>query len=465
MPSHRLAAFTLIVPVVGWGILLSPPFESIRPLLGLPEHLPASRFNGHAAEIVPPDRGDAEWFLARVAHYYHVVFAALLYSMIVLGSRLYPGEWRDTRLLGLAGAVMTAVGGLGYAYYSRSPPLHGLFIAGLAVLFASGLLVAVRLRPRDVLDHALRATLTLMLVGGVIGGYLGSSFMDEEAHKGFVEAKIAARFNPDYAEDNELWRAMVAHEHAMVALADVAAFLVALRALHLRWGRSTRLASYMVLVGLVATAVASYAVWPVGGIAHLVITPASLILLIGVTILAFKTTTTGTQPQERLLALGIRVGTLALWASVVVPGAIVASSLRKPTVFINPAFRDPAWDWAELAYNIGHWHILLAAWGIVLLLAALATQEYTRTRRVAILGGWLALAGFTAASVTVNLYMLGNPPEPYQPNPYDNIWLRLLVEPSLAVMAAGVALAYLAVVYEEAQASLRGLAPRAFEKK
>ena len=113
MPSHRLVAFTLIILVVSWGVLLSPPFESIRPLLGLPVHLLASRFNGYAAEIAPPDREDAEWFLARITHYYHVVFAALLYSMIVLGSQLYPGEWRDTRLLGLTGAVMTAVGGLG----------------------------------------------------------------------------------------------------------------------------------------------------------------------------------------------------------------------------------------------------------------------------------------------------------------------------------------------------------------
>ena len=267
------------------------------------------------------------------------------------------------------------------------------------------------------LDHALRAALTLMLVGGVIGGYLGSSFMNEDVHKDFIDAKIAARFNPEYAEDNERWRAMVAHEHAMVALADVAGFLVALRVLRIRWDRFTRLASYMFLAGLVVTAIASYAVWPVGGIAHIVITPASLVLLVGATVLAFRAEPATGNPWEKLLAVGLRAGLLALWASVVVPGAIVASSLRRPTVFISPAFRDPSWDWAELAYNIGHWHILFAAWGIILLLAAVATQRYTRTGRVAILGGWLALIGFAAASAAANLYMLGSPPEPYQPTP------------------------------------------------
>lgn len=247
----------------------------------------------------------------------------------------------------------------------------------------------------------------------------------------------------------------MAHEHAMVVLADVAGFLVAFRALRIRRDRSTRLASYMLLAGLVATATASYAVWPVGGIAHIVITPASLVLLVGVTALAFRAEPASSELPERLLAIGLRAGVLTLWASVVVPGAIVASSLRRPTAFISPAFRDPSWDWAELAYSIGHWHILLAAWGIVLLLAAVATQEYTRTGRIAILGGWLALMGFAAASVAANLYMLGGPPEPYQPNPYDNAWLRFLVEPPLAAMAAGVALAYASVAYEEAR-SLRG---------
>lgn len=44
------------------------------------------------------------------------------------------------------------------------------------------------------------------------------------------------------------------------------------------------------------------------------------------------------------------------------PGALVAMSLRKP-LFFNPEFRNEVWDWAELPYNIGHWHAILLLWG------------------------------------------------------------------------------------------------------
>ena len=152
-----------------------------------------------------------------------------------------------------------------------------------------------------------------------------------------------------------------------------------------------------------------------------------------------------------LLAWSLRIGSILLWVSVIVPGVIVAVSLRKPTLFINPEFRDPAWDWAELAYSIGHWHILLAGWGIILLLSAIATQTYRSQRisKIATIGGWLALIGYVLSSITVNLYMLGGKPEPYQPNPYNNIWLETLVEPSLMVMALGIAVSSAIILLEE----------------
>ena len=57
--------------------------------------------------------------------------------------------------------------------------------------------------------------------------------------------------------------------------------------------------------------------------------------------------------------------------------------------------------------------------------------------------GWLSLIGMLGATAATNLYMLANPPGPYSPNPYSNIWLSTIVEPSLILMSIGIAASYL----------------------
>ena len=120
-------------------------------------------------------------------------------------------------------------------------------------------------------------------------------------------------------------------------------------------------------------------------------------------------------------------------------------SLRRPTIFFNPPFRHEVWDWSELAYSIGHWHVLIATWGVTLILVylCLVTTNESESRPSSI-PGWLSLLGLLASASTINLYMLCNPPGKYSPNPYDNVWLKFLVEPSLAFMSVGVAASYVA---------------------
>ncbi len=440
MPAerHALIASTLLVAVVGFLVLLSPQFTSLRVSLGLPEHLPGARFNPEvgAAEIIAPGEAGFD-YLGRIAFTYHAVFTALIYATLVPASRLLPEGARGSALdLACAGALATASGGLLYAY-GGGFFWHGVFVSGLALLFSSGLIFLLNFRPRGLVQVNLWVTVLLLLVGGILGGWLGSSFME---HRGeFLEAVSAARFNPDLAEENVFWRALTGHEHAMVALALTAVFLVGLSLLEPPKGEWGRGVMYAILVGQVLTAAASFAVWPVGKVAHLVITPAALLLVAATTAASLKAR------GARNLRLGLVVGNFTLWASVVVPGALVAMSLRKPLVF-DPPFRDPAWDWAELAFNVGHWHVLLGAWGVALMFVYLHWPEDLTRSRVARVGLWLAMGGFALAAVTVNLYMLANPPGPYSPNPYDNAYLRLLVEPGLIVMTLGIALGYLTLL-------------------
>lgn len=443
--AHMILALTLAVLLVGWGVLLSPPFRELRASLGLPTELPGARYNPEvkAAEIINKDEEGAEFFLARVAHYYHALFATLLYGMLVAFSSMRRDLiGADILNITFIGTLFTMIGALIYSYVSRTFFWHGLFIAGLSILFSSGLLTLLRFRPSKTLDLALIVALILLLGGGAIGAYVGSSYISKEASGGFERAKILARFNPDLAEDNEIWRAMTGHLHTMVALATTITFLLGVYKIGIPNGRFAKVSILLVILGELVMAIASYSVWFFGKIAHLIITPAALILIASTLILSFlvggyKFKESFREPKG-LLLWGLRLGNIWTWAFIALPGAIVAISLRKP-LFFKPEFRSELWDWAELSYNIGHWHIIVVLWGVMLLLVYLADVR----SKWASAAGWLSLIGMLGATAATNLYMLANPPGPYSPNPYSNIWLSTIVEPSLILMSIGIAASYL----------------------
>ena len=431
-----LIAFTLAVAIIGFGILLSPPFRGLRGVLGLPIDLYGSRYNPEigAADIINPDPEAAETFLSRITFYYHSIFITLLYASIIVFIHRYMEEGgRDILDLMLISTLFTVSGGLIYAYLFRDFFWHGVFISGLAFGFLSGLLILIRFRPGNLLEYNIQLSGFLLLLGGAIGGWLGSSFMNPENHESFIEALIAARFNPDLGEENVFWRSLTSHEHAMIAVALTLVFLIAVSRMDLKEGRLTKASLYLVYVGQLVMALASYSVWFIGKVAHLAITPAALILIFATLLMSFRV------DGWRVLKSALIAGNIIMWVAVAIPGAVVATSLRSPR-FFTPAFRDPLWDWAEIAYSIGHWHILLTTWGVVL---ALIYVGYVNRGLWSNIAGYLTIAGYIGASLGINLYMLGNPPGRYIPNPYDNTYLTYIVEPMLGIMAVGIALTYI----------------------
>ncbi len=443
---HRLLAYTLVGLILAWGVLLSPPMKGLREALGLPGSLPGGRFYNGVYHVEPLDPG---LYFARLTFYYHSLFAALVYATLAAAlappiTRLVDPDTASTvLLLAAGGALATAAGGLGYAYCCRLPVLHGLFILGLSLLFAAGLIIAARARPRGAsADSLLYLSLLLLLAGAVIGGYVGSSFMEPGVREELVKAIAAARIDPSKAEHVSIWRAVVAHEHAMIAIMDAASLALILAILKPR-GRWVKPAYAAAALGLTVTAVASYLVWPLGGVAHAAITPASLILLVSMTYLVAASGPE--EPRLRSLKNAAILGLAAVWAGVVIPGAVVAMSLRHPTLFIHPAFRSSYWDVAENAYNIGHWHILLAAWGTAVYAAALATQPAAteREKKLYQVSMVAAAAALLASSIAANLYMLASGPNP---TPDTSPWMPLL-DATLAALALAAATPYPAVLH------------------
>lgn len=436
---HLMCVFTLIVAIVGFSILLSPQFEWLRTAIGLPSHLPGSRYNEskNAAEIINQNPEEAAFYLGRITFVYHSVFVILLYAALIGLSEIYLESTVKKIVLNfsLVGALFTTIGGYTYSYFDRNFVWHGLFVTGLAIFFMVGLLIFSYFKPKNLLDWNIWTGGILILAGSLIGGWLGSSFMFYRDD--FLEALVNARFNPDLSEESIFFRALTAHEHAMMALALVVVFFLGIKIVKIRDSKITKVLFYVSLVSLTLMAIATYSVWIVGGIAHLLITPAALLMIFCTLIFSILIETKG------LLKYGLIIGNIVMWLGVALPGALVAISLRKPLVF-NPAFRDPVWDWAELAYNVGHWHVLMMSWGIVLLLIYFWWPEnHIESYKVVKYSMWATLIGYAGAALFINLYMLANPPGAYSPNPYNNIWLHYLVEPFLSLMAIGIAVLYL----------------------
>jgi hypothetical protein len=436
---YMLIAFTLAVGVTAYGVFLSPPFKFVRDSIGLTE-LEGARYNESvgAADIINPLSGKV--FLGRVTFMYHSVFAILLFATYLVFTNLYLGRKSEYLCdLMLIGVLLTVFGGIGYGYIVRDFLFHGFFITGLAVTFVAGMLTLKEFRPKSMVAWNIYVSGVLLLIGAIVGGWLGASFM--RYRESFLDALIESRFTPSLAEENVFWRALTAHEHAMMALALVFVFFIALSLVDLKEGKLTKYLLYLAIPSQIVMALASYSVWSLGAKAHLAITPAAVLLIFSTLMLSLRV------EGWNFVKTSLVVGNVVMWVAVAVPGAIVAISLRNPR-FFNPAFRDEVWDWAELAYNIGHWHILLLTWGVILLIIYIARlhpegSDFGKLSRLAGLSAYLTLAGYTIASLGVNLYMLGNPPGAYSPNPYGNVYLTAIVEPGLVLLSLGVAIAYL----------------------
>lgn len=100
---------------------------------------------------------------------------------------------------------------------------------------------------------------------------------------------------------------MTGHLHTMVALATTAAFLLAAMSLEIRESRLSRVAIYLVISGELVMAASPYPVRFFGEVAHLLITPAALVLT-ATLILSFDLRKAELMDPEGALLWGLRLG-------------------------------------------------------------------------------------------------------------------------------------------------------------
>jgi len=363
-----------------------------------------------------PFRLVSEEAIGRKIMLYHALampfVAAITYFILELVPTS-PWHVRTVRATVTAGYMVSSLGGLTFAYLSRNWMLHGLFVAGLVLVFYAGMVLAHGLwpprhpNPDPVYAHwgsislervafftVAALTLGSAALGAGAGAYFGNGF------EAFLAEDAVRAPHHTVAQ-----LAVIGHLHIMLALIAVAIMLVIGRYLDFK-GTLHQIAMPIAIVGSTVMAVACWAVtvWEAAHTAIYVgaslVLPAALLLVI----YAWTQAAKGAPPGRRLAAVTsdpLRFGMVfqQLYVNLVVtlPGIYVAINLDEYFRVIPAEY--------ERRFLSGHWHVLATLCAtIMIFLVADYLGQRGWIRRVL---GWGVLIGGDLAFAFAVLYMFG----------------------------------------------------------
>lgn len=221
----------------------------------------------------------------RIVILYHSIAMAVIAieTYMITGLLMMKEFYKVTvRTLITIGYLMTMIFGMGFAYWGHNWALHGLYIAGLTLIFFAGLLLAIALWPwnkvyyqpdkaysrtkkgLDIERLAFFATAVTTLIsacfGAIPGSYFGNGF------QAFLAENVIR-----YPEKSTMEYSVIGHLHIMLALIAVMLTLVIGRWLDFK-GILHKIAMPLMILG---TIVLNLGVWgvvtPLEPVAHMII--------------------------------------------------------------------------------------------------------------------------------------------------------------------------------------------------
>lgn len=336
-------------------------------------------------DLVPAERE------GRIIILYHSIAMAVvaIETYMITGLvKMHDFYRKAVRLLITLGYLMAMIFGMGFAYWGHNWALHGLYIAGLTLVFFAGILLTVALWPWgkeyrqpdpayartrggvDVERMAFFATALTTVISALFGAIPGSYFGN-----GFET--VLAENIVRYPEKTMLEWSIIGHLHIMLALIAVMLTLIIGRWLDFK-GILHKIAMPLIILG---TIVLNLGVWgvptPLEPVAHMIIyvgaTPAMLGALMLVIFGWGKLIREGIAGIERptflqrlgaLLRDPLRFGPLwqMVFMNFTVSGLGIFMAVRLDEIFrVWPAREERI----ELT---GHWHVLSAIIATIILL-------------------------------------------------------------------------------------------------
>lgn len=362
----------------------------------------------------------------RIVILYHTIAMGVVAILVYMITGLIPMKEHERVSINFSatvGYITSMVFGLAFAYFGRNWAFHGLYLLGLSIMFFTGVLLAVALRPwrkdyrnpdpayahlrgmnleRAALFVMSVATLGSAVFGAVAGASYGNGF------ETFLAEDLIR-----WPDKTDLQFAIVGHLHIMLALMAVALALVIGRWFDWK-GTLHKISMPIMMLGTTVMTAGTWAVVPMhGGAAHTIIYAGStFVLLAGLFLVIFGFSKI---IRERLAEQGIKKASFwqglkallhdpvrfgTLWQMVYMNfctsfvGIFVAVKLDE--IFRVWPSRD------ERLILTGHWHILSGIIATIILLyyADMAGLK-GRVRKVF---GWTVILGSDAAFGAVTVF-------------------------------------------------------------
>ena len=411
--------------MTGWEAL-------IVALLGMIS-APMQRLLGFSVNLPEAER------VGRIVMVYHALAIPFVAAITYLILDIVPtGEdvARSVRRAITPGYMLTSVGALAFAYAGRSWLFHGLMLLGMSLVFYAGLVLAEGLWPgrhpntdpayahvrslsleRAAFFTVAVTTLISSAIGAGAGAFFGNGF----------EAVLAEDIVHQEHNLGEL--AVIAHLHIMLALIDVAIFLLIVRWFDLK-GPLHKAAMPLTILGTLVMAVGCWGVMVWKGIAHTIIYGGSSLVLLAALLMTIAgidklirdrlaeqgiTNATAGQKIKALVRDPLRLGPFLqmIWLQpvMVFPGLYTAAKL-------DEVFR--AWPLeAERRILVGHWHILATLSATILLFLVADRLGVRGWMRQAL--GWGVIVGSDLAFTFGAFYQ-------FIPPDADRGWTRLYLD-------------------------------------
>ena len=328
----------------------------------------------------------------RLIMLYHVIAMAVIAIETYMITDLVPMkdhqrvQINSTITFGYLAAI---IGGLSFAYWGTSWIMHGIYIAGLTLIFFAGCLLAYALWPwrneykvknkeyaHTKNDYDLErvaffsvsiVTLASAIFGAIPGSFYGNGFFTFLAEN-VVREPIKTT----------LQKSIIGHLHIMLALIAIACTLIICRYMDFK-GILHKIAMPLLIIGSVVLSVGTWLVVPFEGVAHAVIYGGSTVAMLGALLLVIfswdKLIKTG------LAEKGLKKGNFFQGVAVLVRDPLkfgvtwqmvfmnftVSGVGIFVAVKLNEIFRRwPFMD--EKLILTGHWHILATLTATILLL-------------------------------------------------------------------------------------------------
>ncbi len=321
------------------------------------------------------------------------------------------------------GYMVVIVGGLPFAYWGHAWPFHGLYIAGLSLIFFSGCLLLFALWPwkkeyrltdkayaqtrggvdleRVAFSVMALTTLISSIFGAIPGSYFGNGFTT------FLAENVVRE-----PVKTPLDLSIIGHLHIMLALIAIACALIIGRWMDFK-GILHKIAMPLYIVGTFVLSMGTWLVVSFEDIAHAIIYGGSTIAMLGALFLVIFSWRKLT--RENLLKKGLTKGNFfqrvsallsdpvkfgATWQMVfmnfVVSGVGIFVAVKLDEIFRNWQFTD------ERSILTGHWHILATLTATILLLyyADMAGLK----GKVRVIFGWLVILCSDLAFAAVTVY-------------------------------------------------------------